>query len=798
MLKVRLFEAKNLKPKDDPSQNTFTCTLILESSKEKQSIKISNQQVNETLSFQLSNNVSDELNVEILSEKGQILANGQIDVTDAFSGFQIKQWFDLEAKTDIDGTPKIHMEIETENAEEIELNQSSSKDTLTDSESVSVNQVLRNDSDSFSDFSENSCPQNVFFERQKEQNPEYEYYYVMEEESYDEDSQNASEHTFDKTEDEQISAFSSKGMNVGSLSRNNESTESFTDINSIKKKISRNQWNQSPHTIAPKVRKRKLSVNIPTPRENSSELPEQINSMQTHISSLQRISSKEIIEFNVVNDINEIEKLPQKNSDAKVTYDEEDFAELPEDEKDPNGKEPSDSKNTNNTKDVDNSNSEKSSNQSSDDTNNLPNQITKKLKENSDEENSCKPIIENNEKEEENENKSDEKKKITQFETIYDIDNEKDDEKVAKSGEKANMRPRRLSKIEEKINQNKPKIPNRRSKEFFVLDQPEIEKPHIFSSDSSDNDDKKKQKNVPIMSTESSDDGKIKRIKIVGRKPSPPMNSPLNEIAYEKEEEHSGFHKTKEKSNENNNISRKLKDNDNATNKTESNEKKSIVSNENDNKSNKSESNERKSNKGKYTDNNSNKEKENDNKSNKLKENENISNKEISLKTKDNKEIGNNELSQEKKEKEEKEIIPKKEEKDEKTENVEKEEKKAHIKEKKIKVLKAGIVMSDKRDNVLNALEETKLRAKIEKRKREAKEIKDQTTVVDQKMKSLNLNVEKETTLSHMKVLLNRNAALLQRAESELKRNKTLSEFSRKMVSGAKEETKSAIESLHK
>ena len=75
-------------------------------------------------------------------------------------------------------------------------------------------------------------------------------------------------------------------------------------------------------------------------------------------------------------------------------------------------------------------------------------------------------------------------------------------------------------------------------------------------------------------------------------------------------------------------------------------------------------------------------------------------------------------------------------------------------------------------------------------------QIKEQSQYLDKQLLSMNMDVKKETNITEMKVLLERNATLISQAEKEMKQNKELSMLTRTRLMKALEETSTALGSL--
>lgn len=165
------------------------------------------QNLKTKLSLVSKSNATDFIMIELMEKSNDVtktLADVCLDITDAFSGFPMNQWFDLESRYENIGAPKTHLQIEikendNEEYEEEEYNDVTDNTNETDKtmpNDLSLDSMaeLRNaqleSADSLSGLSTPFVPpaQNINIKIPDTQENEYEYqYYYVEEEDAGED-----------------------------------------------------------------------------------------------------------------------------------------------------------------------------------------------------------------------------------------------------------------------------------------------------------------------------------------------------------------------------------------------------------------------------------------------------------------------------------------------------------------------------------------------------------------------------------------------------------------------------------
>ena len=698
MINVRLFEAKNIFKKPDSEEPPRICSLLLESSKERLSTGEFSQQINQTLSFQMVDTSSDILYVEIKTTEKELIASGKIDITDAFSGFPMNQWFDLESKTELDGTPKIHLEIETFFIDENDTGGSEEEESQSDS--VSYNQPQQFDSDSFSGFSNiaQSTSRPSFEPVKPIEVPEYEYYYVEEEEDFVDEG--------DANQDEPSAQMpSSQKVNTGSLSVNVDPTSIPTS-----KKIA------APSSLQ-KRRVQKMHSSDKMPQSLSS-LPKksQLPTTDVTIAEKSNPQSDDATPDTEINDKKTDEESKQNNLEK-----------------------------------------EEETKQSSDEQTESKNQDQKEIEEKQEE-------IEKENKQE----SSDE----TQQQEFPDIPKEKV------------IKPRRRSKVEELYDRTKTNDNSRKkSQEFYKLElstsgeqliskdkqsqenenssnssqKEHLKKPEklsVFSASSSEDlthtpqkKHDKQEKNHLSTGSESSEEPKSNRIKVVSRKRSPESSCPnsLKEIPKEEEKQQNQKHEKKEE-------------------KAQTQETKEVK----------------------------------DKPSKRVK---------IQELPKSSKEIPQNQVNKEEEEKTNKQKKTEKKQGKKKVVKQPKEEieatnktseqndvitTKSNYKSKSSLYQPHKVVLTKK--DIIN--KEKTITLKKKRLKRIKMQIAEEAQYVDKQLQSMNMDVKRETNLTEMKVLLERNSSLIAQAEKEIKQNNEFSPLTKARIQKALEETTTSLGSI--
>ena len=695
---MRLFEAKNVVKKSETAESPHICSLLLESSKERLSTGEFTQQINQTLSFQMVDNSSDILNVEIRTPDKEIIAFGKIDITDAFSGFPINQWFDLEAKTELDGTPKIHLEIETFFVDE---NSESETEEESESDSVSYNQPQQFDSDSLSGFSNivQSTSRPSFEPVKPIEVPEYEYYYVEEEEEYTEEVEGNQE-----TTDIPLS----NKANINSLSVNVDpksiqvKRKVIAPTSLQKRRVSKvSSTKRTPQTLSTSVRK------TPSPRPPSIKIGKD-NSSEDETPTFKETTIHSEEETKDENKTEEIEQTTETKEQNE----------------------------TNENKEI----------------------------------NETKESNETDENKETNENIKDKKEEIPKepkSENNANNDNDNtEQQEIPDDRKKQIIKPRRRSKVEELYDRTKnTDITKKKSQEFYKLElstsgeQLQIQNDHkeypsnetrkrtkkigIFSASSSEESTPSKPKKQDkkgrrfSSGSESSEEPQVNRIKVVSRKRSP-------ESSYASQKE-----------------TPKLQE-ETSTNQSEENPTKKQQTPDKDEKPSKPSKHTKKTQKVQEQDDD-------------LPTNEE---KPIKLK-KTHKKESNESIQKEKESRKEPEPI------DEAYSLSSNKSKRTLYQPHKVVFTKKDIQKCEKT-----------ITLKKKRLKRIRMQIKEQSQYLDKQLLSMNMDVKKETNITEMKVLLERNATLISQAEKEMKQNKELSMLTRTRLMKALEETSTALGSL--